>query len=244
MLELLLSKYADATPKDIFGKTPLHMAAASGSMECVKALVHAAPLHISDTDDTNTIPLHEAAMGGFRSVLNYRNDEEFFRLGYDVIAMPTLHKINALCVYSPFLDIVKNLTLSIIRNYFYIYPHVSCSNICQYLLRRGADITSKDSNRWTALHHAAGSGHVSIVDALLNCSTASSSQIIDMEDSDGNTPLIVASKKGNLEVVRLLIKQKADISVRNRQSSTCLDVAVENGRELVAMEIVKSERLL
>lgn len=68
MLELLLSKYATPSPKDIFGKTPLHMAAANGSMECVKALVDAAPLHINERDDTNMTPLHEAAMEGFRSV--------------------------------------------------------------------------------------------------------------------------------------------------------------------------------
>lgn len=80
------------------------------------------------------------------------------------------------------------------------------------------------------------------MNALLNCSTTNSNQIIDMEDSDGNTPLIVASKNGKVEVVRLLIKRKADISIRNKQNRTCLDVAVENGRELVAMEIVKSER--
>lgn len=69
MLELLLSKCANPSPKDIFGKTPLHMAAASGSMECVKALVDTAPLHINNTDDTNTTPLHEAAIGGYRSVV-------------------------------------------------------------------------------------------------------------------------------------------------------------------------------
>jgi ankyrin repeat protein len=63
-----------------------------------------------------------------------------------------------------------------------------------------------------------------------------------MEDSEGNTPLIIAAKNGKVDVVRLLMNRKADITSRNLQNATCLDVAVENGRTLVAMEIVKSEK--
>ncbi|KAK3742095.1 hypothetical protein QZH41_017551, partial [Actinostola sp. cb2023] len=183
LLEFLLSKkrkkdIGKACPKDIFEKTPLHMAAENGDIDCVKALAEANPLNISDTDDTNTTPLHEAAKKGHR-------------------------------------------------------------NVCKYLMRLGADVTSKDSNRWTPLHHAASSGHVRTVEALLQSKTVGCGQTIDEGDSEGNTPLIIAARNGQVDVVRFLVEREANLAIRNKQKMTCLDEAVENGKTMVVMEIVK-----
>jgi len=66
MLQFILRKSSDPHPRDIFDKTPLHMAAENGHIDCVKALAETSPLHVNDNDDTNTTPLHEAAKKGNR----------------------------------------------------------------------------------------------------------------------------------------------------------------------------------
>jgi len=123
-----------------------------------------------------------------------------------------------------------------------LYSTLCNRNVCKYLLRLGADVTAKDSNRWTALHHAANSGHLETVKALLRAKTVGLTQTIDEQDSVGNTPLVIAAKNGHVDVVRVLISQNADITIRNKQKMTCLDEATLHDKVMTVMEIIKSER--
>lgn len=64
MLQLILSKSSNAHPKDISYKTPLHLAAKNGNVDCLKALAEIDPFHVNDADINNITPLHEAAKKG------------------------------------------------------------------------------------------------------------------------------------------------------------------------------------
>lgn len=74
------------------------------------------------------------------------------------------------------------------------------------------------SKNFGALHRAASSGHVSLVDLMLDLS-------FDIEAKDprcGNTPLhsVCAASSAYPDVVRLLLSRGADISARNRDGDT------------------------
>jgi len=66
MLQFILSKCSNPFPKDIMDKTPLHLAAENGRIDCVKSLVETGPLHINDADIASNTPLHEAARMGHK----------------------------------------------------------------------------------------------------------------------------------------------------------------------------------
>ena len=103
----------------------------------------------------------------------------------------------------------------------------------------GANPSIRDSKRWTALHHCAAGGCARSTEALLVYYSALS---IEAADQEGNTALHVAAKHGHIKVLELILSRGADITVRNKQMFTCLDVAIEYGKENVAEVIIESDK--
>ena len=103
----------------------------------------------------------------------------------------------------------------------------------------GANPMIRDTNRWTALHHCAAGGCGKTTEALL---AYHSSRSIEAADQDGNTALHVAAKHGHVSVIELILLRGADITVRNKQRLTCLDVAVECRKEKVAEVLIEDDR--
>ena len=87
------------------------------------------------------------------------------------------------------------------------------------LLAKGAE-----PNRpgWTALHYAATSGNIEIVRMLLE-----KSAYIDAESPNRTTPLMMAAGAGHTAVVKLLVEEGADQSVKNEQGRTARDFAAK-----------------
>ncbi|KAI9345692.1 ankyrin repeat-containing domain protein [Obelidium mucronatum] len=83
---------------------------------------------------------------------------------------------------------------------------------------------------YTALHFAAGHGHLEVVQTLIDAHAT-----IDAIDKNGKlTPLIHACRTGQLEVVKLLLSKGANIFAADNMGRTPLIHAVKNGHfELV-----------
>ena len=98
------------------------------------------------------------------------------------------------------------------------------------LLSRGADIQAKDSDGNTALHHAASiEGNTLIIEKLLKNET--SKQVINAQNSIGNTALMSAFYDGHHDKVALLVNNGADVNVTNNYdpTTTLLMSAVTQG---------------
>lgn len=97
-------------------------------------------------------------------------------------------------------------------------------DIVEFLLK-GDSINTYNHNGLIPLHLAVLNGHTNIVKILIEyCHTE-----IDMQDNkDENTALIFAVQKDNLDIVRLLLKHKADFSKRNKEGKTFNEFAISD----------------
>lgn len=101
----------------------------------------------------------------------------------------------------------------------------------QKLLDRGADVNTQDHDGDTALHGAAQTGNVAIIDLLL-----AKGAKLNVKNKVGGTPLMWAAVYGHEEAARRLLERGADPALKDGDGMTARDWAVMNGREkLVAL---------
>jgi hypothetical protein len=89
------------------------------------------------------------------------------------------------------------------------------------LIGKGAEINRVG---WTALHYAAASGSIPIIQRLLD-----ESAFIDAESPNKTTPLMMAARGGHGAVVKLLIDEGADPTLKNEAEMTAADFARAQG---------------
>jgi ankyrin repeat protein len=106
--------------------------------------------------------------------------------------------------------------------------------VVRKLIDRGADVNKPG---WTALHYAATSGHVPIIDLLLEHHA-----YIDAEAPNGTTPLMMAAHYGSVEAVKFLLDKGADPLLKNQLGMTAIDFANRANRKDAADLIAGAAR--
>jgi ankyrin repeat protein len=95
--------------------------------------------------------------------------------------------------------------------------------LVKQLVEKDADV---NKTGWTPLHYAASTGHVAVIEFLLE-----NSAYIDAESPNGTTPLMMAAMYGTPESVKVLIQAGADLNIKNQLGLTALDFAVRGNRQ-------------
>lgn len=85
---------------------------------------------------------------------------------------------------------------------------------------------------WTPLHYAASSPGAKALQVLLSRGAR-----IDARSPNGTTPLMMAAQYGTEEAVDLLLKQGADLRLRNDLDLGAADFAQRGGREVLARRL-------
>ncbi|GAB4392430.1 MAG: hypothetical protein Tsb005_06380 [Gammaproteobacteria bacterium] len=83
------------------------------------------------------------------------------------------------------------------------------------------------TEKHSAAHLAAIYGQTTIVEYLLNFHK----DLVDFQDSDGNTPLYYAVKNHDIETAQLIAKFQPDLFIKNNNGQTCYDAMRENARK-------------
>lgn len=107
--------------------------------------------------------------------------------------------------------------------------HVACSNnnlvIAKYILEQNvSNVNDNTLNGSNPLHFASSKNSVDLVSYLF----ASGAKILP--NKNGNTPLHECAIQGNIEVARLLIANGCEVSFKNNDRKTCIDVAKANSQ--------------
>jgi ankyrin repeat protein len=117
------------------------------------------------------------------------------------------------------------------------------SSVNRMLLMKGIDVESRDIYKCTPLIHAAGGGHIEIVETLLNHGA-----YIEGNGDKGYTPLYSACEEGHLPVLNLLINRGAKIEGKDEGHTSlyaaCLEgylhivnLLIDNGANLEARSV-------
>jgi TonB family protein len=94
------------------------------------------------------------------------------------------------------------------------------------------DPDSRDRQGWTALMYAARSERADMITLLLKAGAA-----LNLVNHDGESALVVAVKRGNVEGARRLLMSGADTSLRDRRGKTALEWAEEEKRTYLSQII-------
>ena len=101
----------------------------------------------------------------------------------------------------------------------------------QKLLSMGAKVNQAG---WSALHYAAIKGHSKIV-AMLVTKGAN----VNEPSPDGDTPLILAVRSGDVDTVQALIRAGADPLLSNFKAQNAIETAQSEGRRSLAAALEK-----
>lgn len=108
---------------------------------------------------------------------------------------------------------------------------VRSTRIMEILLQSGADVDYPTHNGVTSLHIAAGRGPESAVEMLIEQYGA---KVNVISDKQKETPLMVAARAGQSDIVKYLMSKGADTNAKNYQGLTAAMMARKNGHNEIA----------
>ncbi|KAK2820137.1 hypothetical protein Q5P01_023096 [Channa striata] len=118
-----------------------------------------------------------------------------------------------------------------------------CVRQVRRLIARGCRLDCRDNRGWTALHEAATAGSKECAQEILSAagagSTRGSRAYVNSLTHEGESACYLAAQRGNLVVVKLLLKAHANINQLTNDLSCPLYAAVDGGHEQVVDLLVR-----
>jgi ankyrin repeat protein len=238
-VQVLLDNHANVNLRDEFnGWTALHHAICSKDINIIDLLLkHGAD--VDEKDDNGISVLHHAIL---------ENDENIvlllFSYGVDI---HTKDNNNTSALHVACHEGYENMVKLLINHDADLHgktsdgltPLIDASfnnkhEVAELLLQYGALVNDVDYDGWTALHYAAQAGRIAIAQLLIS----HEADIDMMTFKSGSTPLMIATRMNNKEMVQLLINNFADPFIEDRANNMS---AIEYAK---GMEYYDIEQLL
>lgn len=230
----LVAAGADVDRVDGNGYAPLHYAAKLGQSKLISFLVKSHAFISSTTSRLKSQPLHLAAQEGNSDCI-----VELVKGGAEVNCQDVDRWTPAHCAscngHADCVQILVALQADVHcrtakRQLCPIHlaaeeGHLSC---LKYLLSVGADPRCTDTSGSTPLHKASREGKIECVQCLLLVA-ADSISLKTMKR--GRQPLHLAAAYGHLTTIKLLLKEGSDLTVKDSEGRTPVDLAKKNGHD-------------
>ena len=111
--------------------------------------------------------------------------------------------------------------------------------IVDLLLKRKVNINWQNSGGDTALTLATEMQHVAVFKQLINAKNIE----IEKPNLKGDTPLIIAAGRDNIEIINILLTHKADIYAKNKLGHNSVHVACINGNIMLLQAILEKHAI-
>ena len=245
----------NAETEDLNKFTPLHIACHEGHLEVVTKLIEARADHEAKTSTGHT-PLHIACHNGHSKIVTQLIEARTDREAKNSTGHTPLH---VACqeghseVVAILIEAGADREAKTSNNFTAL--HIACQNghleVVTKLIEARADLEAKTSTGHTPLHIACQNGHLEVVKILIEKGAnpyarnshgesaidfaTANEQIQDGEDRL-KASLIINSKTGNAEKVKLLLALGGDLNQVDSSEFTLLHIASSKGH----LEVVKA----
>jgi len=252
---LIMNRFAQTTT--IYRETMLHFVARDGNTETIKELVRIYNIPVNITDDNDRTPLVEAMMIACMTGVSLHL-EDWIKACTDAIwlLVDEFHAdVNITTNRWGYINGESLLHIAVDRKKHHIAEkllskganpnatnkrgttplhyavNLEDTSMVKLLTRYCVDVNVKNNNEITPLHMAAKLGYTDIAKILVD-----SGADVNVIDKEGHTPLHFAN---NIDIVRYLIEQKADVNVRCNRYSTPLLQAIRHGATDIAKLLIE-----
>ncbi|XP_046553082.1 ankyrin repeat domain-containing protein 50-like [Haliotis rubra] len=232
VVELLVSKGANVSLVDRFGINILYSACLGGDVDVVKYVLSQNMLDINDTVQCGRTAVMLAAANGHKDMVELLVDKEADVSLLDEAGDNILHcacrggdvKVVKYILSQEMVDINS-------RGYGKKTPVMVAGEeghkgVVELLVKFGADLSLNGKSGSNILHYACSSGQFDVVKYVLSLNEVD----IDSRGWKKRTPVMAAAVKGHKEVVELLVKHGADLSISEKSGSNILHLACSNGQ--------------
>ncbi|XP_044194046.1 poly [ADP-ribose] polymerase tankyrase-2-like isoform X1 [Thunnus albacares] len=266
-VQLLLQHGADVHAKDKGDLVPLHNACSYGHYEVTELLVkHGACVNAMDL--WQFTPLHEAASKNRTEVcsllLSYGADPNFLnchnkssidlaptsqlkeRLAYEFRG----HSLLQAAREADVVRVKKHLSLETIGfkhpqtqetalHCASTSPYPKRKQVCELLLRKGANVNEKTKDLQTALHLASEKAHSDVIEVLVKYEAK-----VNAVDHLGQTPLHRAARCGHLQTCRQLLSAGCDPLLTSLQGLSASQMGNDGMQEMLRGAAMIAEAVL
>ncbi|CAF1272276.1 unnamed protein product [Adineta steineri] len=231
VLAYALSKQKDTdfiVKKHNKGETALLLAAKFGHVRCVKLLLEAGADMFNDRDKCERGPVYLASMGNHietLQVLLYHASEHVDK-DKEQLAVNEIDRYSRTGLHaaadSGHVDIVKEL------------------------LKKGASLTMKDDDEYTALMLCCKKNRLDVLKVFIehindHYKTARDRlNILEERDDGSNTALHIAASEGHSAIIKLLLTQNCDLQARNMISWLPIHCAADHGQYNSVLTLIEN----
>lgn len=237
-------KGTDPNIAEYRGLTALHLASKRGYLSVVTYLIEHQKVNISQPDVDGLTPLHHSIFANKEDCFDYLLSRASKKLTPPLVQgllKLAIQKNSYRCLKSmlereKFADCI-NAKLEDNDTLLHISAKNGSYKATHLLLSRGADkFTANDNNEYP-LHLMADQCPVESSRAeeerleVCKIILSESHSLVDKPEKNGNTPLMLAAKSGNVEMVKSLLHKGSSLQMRNATQSTAIRIAVEYGND-------------
>ncbi|XP_074657628.1 transient receptor potential cation channel subfamily A member 1-like [Tubulanus polymorphus] len=240
-VELLKAQRLNMNIKTINGDTPLKCAIESHQLEVVEALLEKG-CNVDEKDCAGMTGLMVACEQGSHSLALCR---AIVKNGccldlVDNQGMTALHRASY-CGHEQICQMILDNGSQALnkqdkngRSPLYLATSRGHTDVVEYLILLGADISLPNKEEKSPLYVAAYFGHLEIVASLLSAGVD-----INQSDSHNKTALYVATYHGRTDIVNLLIKNQASVNRCDKNGKSPLYIAVLHGNLQIAEALIR-----
>lgn len=245
----LVEEGADIGIKDYEGSNALHMACRRGHLGIVKFLLEQKGSKLNCSDKRGNTALHLAVIGCGLENGKYKDEKK--KNDFEIIPFKSFRK-KRICLMD------KRTTVKSDTNKPHSNCHQRYLDIAKELIKKRAEVNMKNQDGATPLHLAVMEGHLDLTKVLLDAgakikdkeknnaihlaTSTDQSEILKLvinenksklndQNADKNTPLHLALNIGNIDIIRILIDNGANINIKDNEGKTAVQLAIKIGLE-------------